>query len=79
MAPTFKQLVSNLIGLVNYIFPLLVGAALLLFFWGIVKYMYKSSEGERADSSLFFWGLLALFVLVSLWGIINLMRSAFLG
>lgn len=79
MAPTFKQLVSNLIGLINYIVPVLVALVLVFFFWGIVRYVYKSSEGERGDTAIFFWGLLGLFVLVSLWGLVNVLRQTFLG
>jgi len=46
--------------------------ALLVFFWGLVRFIFKL--GGEADveqgKTLMIWGVIALFVMVSIWGII---------
>ncbi len=56
--------------------PILVSIELLIFIWGVVQYIMNSdSTEERAAGRKFMlWGIIALFVTVTLWGIL-----AFLG
>ncbi len=54
--------------------PILVALATLAFFWFIVLYIWKGRENpdEYAKSKQgMFYSILALFVMVSIWGIIN--------
>lgn len=77
---TFKALVGQLIGLINIIIPVLAAAALALFFVGVVRFIYNTSEhGRIGDKQLIVWGLVAIFVLFSLWGIVRLLTRSFLG
>ncbi|MBC7836948.1 hypothetical protein H7X87_04210 [Acetobacteraceae bacterium] len=71
--------VANLTAIVNTAIPLLIALALLTFFWGLVRYLWKAggSKGEGQSKNLMIWGLIALFVMVSVWGIINLAQGAF--
>ncbi len=61
---------------------LLMTAAFVLFFWGVVRFLYDRSNGEDAklakDKEAMLWGLGALFVMVSVWGIIKMFQG-FLG
>lgn len=52
------------------------GIALLVFIWGLVKYIFaQGNEGSKADGKkIMLGGVIALFVLFSVWGII-----AFIG
>ncbi len=61
---------------------LIVGAiALLAFFWGLAKFIFKvGSTGEKAaeeGKALMKWGLIALFVMFSVWGIIGFIQGEF--
>ncbi len=84
---TFAQLggLGNLLGearmLVRGSIPLLVGIALLIFFWGLVKFIFaQGSETAKADGKkVMLWGLIALFVMVSVWGIVRFMQDALLS
>lgn len=78
---TFKTLVANLIGLINYIVPVLIAAALAIFFWGLVRMIYRAGDakGIGVDRQLMTWGLVGLFVMVSVWGIVRVLQEAFLG
>lgn len=54
---------------------MLSGLALLVFFWGLAKFIFKVGEDEKAvadGKNLMKWGIIALFVLVSFWSIILL-------
>ena len=57
--------------------PVLVALALVLFMVGVVKYIYN--EGESKNRELIMWSLIAVFVLVSVWGILRILVNTFLG
>lgn len=67
-----KNIVQNLV-------ILLSGVALVIFLFGLVRFIYHRSKGNDADlvkdKKGIFWGLVALFVLVTLWGIIALVQN----
>jgi Type IV secretion system pilin len=58
--------------------PLLVGVALLAFFWFLVMFIWKGSESsdEQAKGKKgMLYSILALFVMASIWGIIGFMGT----
>ncbi len=76
----------NLYGVINQVFYLIKNAtyivaslALLYFFWGLAELILKSSDDEKRKESIqkLIWGLVALFVLLSIAGIINLLQFSF--
>lgn len=74
---------SSLIGaaakIIGALVPILVTLALVVFFWGLVRYLWDS-KGDvgylEKNKKLMMWGLITLFVMVSVWGIIQLMQTA---
>ena len=68
----FKGLVTQIVDLINFAIPVLIGFALLFFFIGVIRYIYKAGTNKHHELEAIWWGLIALFVLVSLWGIIRL-------
>ncbi len=73
-------------GFLNYILylagralPLLILAALVLLLYGIVKnFFFESSDEKRKEGKDFIiWGIVALFVMVSVWGLVNVLRGTF--
>ncbi len=58
----------------------IVGFALVLFLWGIVRYIAHAGDQKAADegAKLMSYGVLVLFVMVCVWGIVKL-GLAFLG
>ena len=75
MPPTdFIGLVKIFIDLIRNILPVIAGLAVLVFIWGLVKFIFRVSGDEKAvtdGKNLMKWGLVALFVMVSVWGIIS--------
>lgn len=64
-------------------FNLLIGItfsfAVVVFFWGLAKFILNSGD-EKAQTDgrrLMIWGVVALFIMSSIWGIITFLRSAF--
>lgn len=63
--------------IVKSLIPILVGVALLVFFWGIVQYLF--TDAKEKGSKLMFWGIIALFVMVSVWGLVNFIGGEVFG
>jgi hypothetical protein len=64
--------------LANRSIGLLVTIALAVFFWGLVKYLFKLGNDEgKGGKSLMIYGLVALFVMVSVWGLIYFIANFF--
>ena len=56
------------------IIPLLVGVTLLSFFWGLAKFIRAAGDEKKITEGKEFmkWGIVGLFVMVSIWGLVNL-------
>ena len=58
--------------------PLAFALALLYFFWGMVKYIRTgagSEEATKEGKKIMVWGIVGLFIVSSIWGIITFIRS----
>ena len=78
---TFAEIMSLLAGILYDFVPLFYGLAFLLFFWGLAAYIYYAGAGNEAEmvkgKTLMIWGVIALFVLVSVWGLTRFIQSVF--
>mgnify|MGYP001577687411 CR=1 FL=1 len=71
-----KILVSNLIGcFITPIAYLLVSLAVVFFVYGVFKFIVSEGEEKQGGKELMFWGIVGLFVMVSLWGLVNVLQS----
>ena len=73
MPTNFPELVNIFFKLIQKIIPLLMATAFLVFFWGVVKFISKAGDEKAVTEGkkLIIWGLLALFIMISLWGILR--------
>lgn len=77
------QTLLNTLGLINTflnaIMGLFITIAILVFFWGLITYLMKMGDesGRKEAIQLMIWGIIALFVMVSIWGILRLLQSTF--
>lgn len=76
-----KAAITNILGLINNdIIPVLAVLALVVFLYGGLRFVYESKDGKVGNyKDLLLWGLVALFVLFSIWGILNLACEGLLG
>lgn len=63
--------------LVGLALPIVSGLALLGFFWGLAMFIFKSGDEAEVDKgkNIMKWGLIALFVMVAVWGIVRFMAD----
>jgi hypothetical protein len=61
------------------IVPLIVTVALVMFLFGVMKFILNSGdETKRKEGREFMlWGIISLFVMLSIWGILNLLTNTF--
>ena len=59
--------------IVNPIIGLLFALALMFFLWGIVEFIWVAGgeEGRKKGARHILWGLIGMFIMVSVFGIIN--------
>ncbi len=72
-----QELIKSSIGLVSDAVLVVAGFALLAFLWGMAKSVFKVGGSESAVEEgrrTMVWGLIALFVMISVWGIISLFQ-----
>ncbi len=76
----FKSFVEGTIvdGILAPIVVLLVGAAVVIFIYGIILKIF-SEGGEKAEEGkqYMFWGIIGLFVMISMWGLVNILQGTF--
>ncbi len=76
------QTLLNTLALANTFLNALIGLfitlAIVVFFWGLIKYLVgEGSEGKGQGLKIMFFGVVSIFVMVSIWGIIRLLQSTF--
>ena len=67
-----QTLITDFKGLINTAIPLVVGLALLYFLWGVGQFILKAGNDQARNEGKqrMIWGIVALFVIFSIWGII---------
>jgi hypothetical protein len=68
------ELINSVGRLVNSLVLLVIALAVLAFFWGLAKFIFNVSGDEKSveeGKRIMIWGIIALFVMVSVWGIIR--------
>lgn len=68
---------TNIVKSLGY---LAMSAAVVAFFFGVVQFIWASREGDGAQmtkgKTFMLWGLIALFVMFSVWGIIKFFQQS---
>ena len=63
--------------ILNGVIGLFITLAIVVFFWGLIKYLWSMGpEDAHEGLKIMFWGVVAVFVMVSIWGIIRLLQSS---
>ena len=76
---TIQNSFSSVNGLINQLIPIIISIALLFFLVGIVQYVTAGGDEERrtAARGMIIFGIIALFVMVSVWGFVNILTKTF--
>ena len=79
---TLKQLIHNIISdVIKPVIPLLIGLAVVFFIIGIIKFIASAGDEDkrREGKNIMVWGIIGLFVIVSMWGLVGLLSNTFFG
>ena len=80
-ATNVQSLSTGLIGLINTVLvPLIFALAFIVFIWGVFQYFIfggHDEEKRETGKSLMLWGIIGFFIMVSVWGLVNILRGTF--
>ncbi|MEX0917085.1 MAG: hypothetical protein WDZ90_00970 [Candidatus Paceibacterota bacterium] len=74
-----QEILDTIGALINTATPIVVALALLYFLWGVGKYVFSAGDGERQKEgqNIMVWGIIALTVMVSVWGLVQVLADTF--
>lgn len=78
-ASTLNDIEIAALGLLNAVVPMLIAAAVAFFLWSVLKYINSGDNAEARTQAraLMVYGVIAIFVMVSLWGFVNVLKDTF--
>ena len=78
-AQTVVTIVGTIGALIVTVTPVIVALALLYFFWGLAKYILAAGDetAQGEGKRIMIWGIIALFVIVSVWGLVQVLNTTF--
>lgn len=78
-AQTVYTVLNTLQAILNQFIPILMVIATIVFLWGVVGYITSGGDEERkkTSTSYIIWGLVGLFVMVAVWGIVRILIVTF--
>lgn len=76
-AADLTTVVAKVGSIISAVTPIIVALALVYFFWGLATYILSSGEKKSEGASMMIWGIIALFVMVSVWGLVGLISNTF--
>jgi len=64
--------------MLNLILPLIVAVAVVWFIYQVFRYTVAGNEEEKGNTKIqIVWGVIGIFVMVSVWGLVGILRSTF--
>ena len=78
---TVEDLIFVIGNIIRLATPVVAALALIYFFWGLSKFiLHADDETERAKGKqIMIWGIVALFVMLTIWGIIRVLQFTFIS
>ncbi len=74
----FDSIITGATGLLRSVLIFLIALAVCWFIWNVIKYaMSDDEEGKGKAKSQMIWGIVAIAVMVSVWGLVALLQNAF--
>lgn len=76
---TVSGFINRLQSVINLIIPFLIGLAVLVIIYGVLTYIASAgNEEKRKEAKTFIiWGFIGAFIMLSVWGIINILVTSF--
>jgi hypothetical protein len=73
---TFLDALQDILGIIVVV---IVALAVIFFLWGLMLFILSAGDEEKRakGKSVMVWGIIALVIMVAIWGIVNLLASVF--
>ncbi len=73
----FEEAIISIGALVEQLIPIVIAIGLLFFIWGLVQFILASGDetAKEVGKRRMVWGILALFVIVAVWGLVDLLAG----
>lgn len=72
---------ATIIGIINgLLVPLIFALAFIVFLWGVASaYIFSRGDAEKVKDGhrLILWGIIGFVVMISLWGLVNVVATTF--
>ncbi len=78
---TYADLIGLFLSIINLIIPIVIGIAVVGFMYGVLKYMLSlgNEQEKKSGREIMLWGVVALFLMFTVWGILRVLSNTFLG
>jgi len=76
-ARNFRELACQIVEIIDTATFVMILFGLVVYFWGIAVNIphFGDEKGAEKRKGFFIWGIVILFVMVSIWGIIQLLQA----
>ena len=76
-AKTLKDLIGVIIGYFNTALALIMGVAVVMFVFYVVKYFITPNTERTEAAQYVMWSVIGFAVIFSMWGLVNIVTSTF--
>jgi len=78
-ATTFKDFAAKIVEFINALSAFVSALALFLFIIGVVRFISTAGDdnSRKAGKEMMIWGTVALFVMISVWGLVTIIQTTF--
>ncbi len=75
----FKSLIDLFLSYIGRLIPLVIAMTLLVFLWGIFKLVFSAQSEKSVEEGARYVtiGIVGLFVMVSVWGLVRILTMTF--
>ncbi|MDO8523220.1 MAG: hypothetical protein Q7S12_02980 [bacterium] len=78
-AANVQSILGQVSAILNLVIPILMILATVVFLWGVITYITAGGDEEKAKAGrgYIIWGLIGLFAMVAIWGLVLALVSTF--
>ena len=61
----------------DLLIPIIITLAVVIFFFGLAQYLLKADESKEKGRNIMIYGIITLFVMVAVWGLVAVLANTF--
>ena len=75
--PNIDSIITRLMTIIGLALPFIISLAVLFFIISLVMFILKEGEAKAAAKTQMIWGIVILFVMISVWGLVGILSDSF--